>query len=247
MPIQDPKFFARGDEVMFKDCYIIDLSRPIHTKMPVFQLISKTYLGVYQRNKENVRPGNVTSQINILVMCDHAGTHIDSPLHFNPEGSAIDRMPVDIMVGNAVLQDYSFKKPGEAISAGEVEENLKKVNVDPRDLKYVLFRTGAGEYYDTDEYFSKYLEVRVDAVEWMLDRGILVFGVDASTVDHAKDRATHMLMRKRVCYHIENLANLDKLPKDKAFTFICNPLLMKDSSAAPVRALALVPKTAAER
>jgi len=227
---------------MYTGYDVIDLSRPIHTKMPVFPLISKTYLGVYQGHKENLRPGNVTSQINILVMCDHAGTHIDSPLHFNPEGSAIDRMPVDIMVGNAVLQDYSFKKPGEAISAVEVEENLKKVNVDPLDLKYILFRTGASEYYDTDQYFSKYLEVRVDAVEWMLDRGILVFGVDASTVDHAKDRATHMLMRKRVCYHIENLANLDKLPQDRVFTFICNPLLMKDSSAAPVRALALVPK-----
>jgi kynurenine formamidase len=49
-------------------------------------------------------------------------------------------------------------------------------------------------------------------------------------------------MRKRVCYHIENLANLDKLPQDRIFTFVCNPLLMLDSSAAPFRALALVPK-----
>jgi len=120
---------------------------------------------------------------------------------------------------------------------------LKKIGADPRDLKFILFRTGAGEYYETDEYLSKYLEVPVPAVEWMLDRGILVFGVDASTVDHAKDRATHMLMRRRVCYHIENLANLDKLPADRMFTFICNPLLMLNSSAAPFRALALVPRT----
>ena len=77
---------------------------------------------------------------------------------------------------------------------------------------------------------------------WMLDRGILVFGVDASTCDHAKDRATHMLMRNRVCYHMENLANLDKLPQDRIFTFVCTPLMMLNSSASPVRALALVPK-----
>ena len=221
---------------------VIDLSRPIHTKMPVFPAISKTYLGVYMSHKDTLRPGNISSQTNILVMCDHAGTHIDSPIHFNPEGTSIDKMPVDIMVGNAVMQDYSFKKTGESITASEVEENLKKINVDARDLKYILFKTGAGEHYDTDEYMSKYLEVRADAVEWMLDRGILVFGVDASTVDHAKDRATHMLMRKRVCYHIENLANLDKLPQDRIFTFVCTPLLMLNSSAAPVRALALVPK-----
>ena len=221
---------------------VIDLSRPIHTKMPVFPAISKTYLGVYLGHKDTLRPGNISSQTNILVMCDHAGTHIDSPVHFNPEGTAIDKMPVDSMVGNAVIQDYSFKKNAESITAAEVEENLKKINVDPGDLKYILFKTGAGEYYDTDEYLSKYLEVRADAVEWMLDRGILVFGVDASTVDHAKDRATHMVMRKRVCYHIENLANLDKLPRDRMFTFVCNPLLMLNSSAAPFRALALVSK-----
>lgn len=219
---------------------VIDLSRPIHTKMPVFPAISKTYLGVYLGHKETLRPDNISSQTNILVMCDHAGTHIDSPLHFNPEGTAIDKMPVDIMVGNAVMQDYSSKKNAGSITAAEVEENVKKINVDPHDLKYILFKTGAGEYYNTDEYLGKYLEVSTDAVEWMLNRGILVFGVDASTVDHAKDRTTHMLMRKRECYHIENLANLDKLPQDRIFTFVCNPLLMLNSSAAPFRALALV-------
>ena len=208
--------------------------------MPVFPAISKTYLGIFLGHQDTLRPGGISSQANILVMCDHAGTHIDSPLHFNPEGTGIDKMPLDLMVGNAVMQDYSFKKTGESITAAEVEENLKKINVSPRDLKYILFRTGAAEYYDTDEYLSKYLEVRKDAVEWMLDQGILVFGVDASTCDHAKDRATHMLMRKRVCYHMENLANLDKLPRDRTFTFVCTPLMMLNSSASPVRALALV-------
>ncbi len=227
---------------MMSNYEVIDLSRPIHTKMPVFPAISKTYLGVFMGHKDSLRAGGISSQTNILVMCDHAGTHIDSPLHFNPDGTGIDKMPIDLMVGNAVMQDYSSKANTESITAAEVEQNLKKIGVEPRDLKYILFRTGAAEYYDTDQYMSKYLEVRADAVEWMLDRGISVFGVDASTCDHSKDRATHMLMRKRVSYHMENLANLDKLPGDKVFTFVCTPLMMLDASASPVRALALVPK-----
>jgi kynurenine formamidase len=151
-------------------------------------------------------------------------------------------MPIDIMVGNAVMQDYSFKEPGESVTADEVKKNLERIEVNPRDLKSILFCTGAAEYYQTDEYWSHYLEIRVDAVEWMLDHQILVFGVDASTVDHAKDRATHMFMRKKPCYHIENLRNLDKLPQERMFTFVCAPLLLKDSSASPIRALALVPR-----
>jgi kynurenine formamidase len=228
--------------MVFENHDIIDLSWPIHTNMPVFPLISKTFLGVYLGHKETIRPGNVSSQSNILMMSDHAGTHIDSPLHFNPDGTGIDKMPLDAMVGNAVMQDYSHKKSGDSITPEEVRDELSRMGKNPKDLKYILFQTGAAQYYHGQDYFSHYLEVRADTVVWMLDQGILVFGVDASTVDHAKDRATHMLMRKRACYHIENLTNLDKLPADRIFTFVCTPLAMRDSSASPIRALAFVPR-----
>jgi kynurenine formamidase len=176
------------------------------------------------------------------MMSDHAGTHIDSPLHFNPDGTGIDQMPLDAMIGNAVMQDFSHKKSGDSVTPEEVRDKLSRMGADPKNLKFILFRTGAAEYYHAQEYFSHYLEIRADTVEWMLDQGILVFGVDAPTVDHAKDRATHMLMRKRPCYHIENLANLDKLPGNRTFTFVCTPLAMRDSSASPIRAMALVPR-----
>ncbi len=218
---------------------IIDLSRPIHTNMPVFPAIPKTYLGVYRGHKETLA-GNRSWQANILMIGDHAGTHIDAPLHFNPEGTGIDQMPVEIMAGNAVVQDFSFKKPSESVTRDEVQKKLEHHGVDPKDLKFILFRTGAAEHYETDRYWTHYLEITVGAVEWMLDRNIMVFGVDASTVDHAKDRATHLLMKKRPCYHIENLANLEKLPQDRLFTFVCAPLLLRDSSASPIRALAFV-------
>jgi arylformamidase len=236
------KFPGGGELSMFDNDDIINLSRPIHTNMPVFPAIPKTFLGPYRDHRESVRPDGVSHQSNILVMGDHAGTHIDAPLHFNPNGTGIDQMPVGIMVGSAVMQDFSFKKPGDSVTADEVKRNMDRTRVNPKDLRYVLFRTGAAEHYQTDEYWSHYLEIKVDAVEWMLDQNILVFGVDASTVDHARDRATHMLMRKRPCYHIENLTNLDKLPQDRIFTFVCAPLLLKDSSASPIRALALVPR-----
>ncbi|HVN23297.1 MAG TPA: cyclase family protein [Syntrophorhabdales bacterium] len=219
---------------------IIDLSRPIHTNMPVFPAITKTYLGIFTAHKDSVKPNGVSHQSNILVMGDHAGTHIDAPLHFNPAGTGIDQMPVDLLAGNAIMQDYSDRKPGESVTADDVKTRLERYRINPKDLTYILFRTDAAPHYGTEAYWSHYLEIRTDAVEWMLDEGILIFGVDASTVDHAGDRSTHMLMRKRPCYHIENLVNLDRLPQDRMFTFICAPLLMRDSSASPIRAFALV-------
>jgi kynurenine formamidase len=220
----------------------IDLTHPIHTGMPVFPAITKTFLGVYRGHKEPFSSANFTVQTNILMMSDHAGTHIDAPIHFNPGGTGIDQFPVDLAFGPAVMQDFSFKKSGDVVTLQEVTNKLEGIGVSPKDLKYILFRTGAAELYNTDKYMSHFLEIRVEAVEWMVNQGILVFGVDASTVDRDPDRSTHMFMRKKVCYHIENLANLDKLPQDRIFTVICTPLPLKDSSASPVRVVAALPR-----
>ena len=227
---------------MLENHDIIDLSRPIHTHMPVFPAILKTYLGVYTAHKDSVKPNGVSHQSNILMIGDHAGTHIDAPLHFNPEGIGIDQMPTDLLTGRAIMQDFSDRNTGDSITAEDVKKGLEGFHINPKDLDYILFCTGAAGHYGSEAYWGHYLEIRKDAVEWMLDQGILVFGVDASTVDHARDRATHMLMRKRVCYHIENLTNLDKLPRDRTFTFVCAPLLLRDASASPIRAFALVPR-----
>lgn len=227
---------------MFDKYTVVDLTRPIHTDMPTFPAILKTYLGTYKSHKETLWPDGRSWQANILVMGDHAGTHIDAPLHFNPNGTGIDQMPLEMMQGNAVMQDYSYKKSGESVMMDEIVENLNRIRVDPKQLRFLLFKTGAAELYGTDAYMGHYLEIKADGVEWMLDHGIAVFGVDASTVDHASDRATHLLMRKRPCYHIENLANFDRLPVDSMFGFFCAPLIMKNASASPIRALALIEK-----
>jgi hypothetical protein len=42
--------------------------------MPVFPLIPKTFLEVYQGHKEILRPPNISVQTNIIVMSEYAGT-----------------------------------------------------------------------------------------------------------------------------------------------------------------------------
>ena len=219
---------------------IIDLSRPIHTHMPVFPTVPKTFLGIYKGHQRVDYPPMFSTQNNLIVMSDHAGTHLDAPVHFNPDGISIDQFPLDLVIGPAVVQDFSFKKSGDSVRVEEVKQKLDSIGVSPKELKYVLFRTGAAELYNTDQYMDYYLEIHVDAVAWLANQGVLIFGVDANTVDHDMDRLTHLYMRKRACYHIENLANLDKLPQNRAFTFVCTPLLLRGSSASPIRAIAVV-------
>jgi kynurenine formamidase len=218
----------------------VDLGHPIQTQMPVFPSIMKTFVGVYRSHKENTRPGGVSSQTNIIVMCDHAGTHVDAPIHFNPDGTSIDQMPLDLMVGEAVLLDFTDKKSGDVVTVKDVEGKLKDAGIGPGKINAILFKTGAGPLYGTDKYYQHYLEIHRDTVRWMASCGIKLWGVDASTIDSAPGRETHMLLRELEFYHMENLANLDALPVNVIFTLTCVALPFVGATASPLRPIAIL-------
>jgi kynurenine formamidase len=218
----------------------VDLCRPIQTQMPVFPSVLKTFVGVYRGHSESLRPGGVSSQTNIIIMSDHAGTHVDAPIHFSPNGKTIDKMPLDLMFGEAVLLDFSDKKSGDSVMAEEVEKRLSNAKINPGHLKAILFKTGAAPLYGTDAYFKHYLEIHHETVRWMARQGIRLWGVDASTIDHAHNRATHMLLRELEFYHMENLANLDTLPVNFPFTLACVSLPFVGATASPLRPLAIL-------
>jgi len=149
-------------------------------------------------------------------------------------------MPLELFVRRAIVLDFSYKKSGDSIAAEEVEKKLTDAEVIPGQINAVLFKTGAAPLYGTDEYDKHYLEVSPEAVSWMAEKGIKLWGVDASTVDHAHNKATHMLLRKLEFYHIENLANLEALPVNSPFRLICVPLPFVGATASPLRPIAIL-------
>jgi len=218
----------------------IDLAYPIQTQMPVFPSVLKTFVGVYRGHKESLRPGGISSQSSVIVMSDHAGTHVDAPIHFNPDGKTIEKMPLDLMIGEAVVLDFSYKTSGDSVTAEEVEKKLKDAKINPGQLKAILFKTGAAPLYGTEQYFKHYLEIHHETVRWMAKQGIRLWGVDASTIDHSHNRATHMLLRELEFYHMENVANLDSLPVGIPFTLVCVALPFTGATASPLRPIAIL-------
>ena len=217
---------------------IVDLSRPTETGMPLYPTICSTYVGTYRGHADTLRPGGVSATHGIIVMSDHAGTHVDAPVHFNPGGITIERVPLDIMYGPALAFDFSCKGAGDSIGPEEVETKFASLRLDPESVKILLFRTGADSLYGKEAYFRHFLDVKPETVIWLLGHGIKLFGVDASTID-GEAKATHMLLREREFYHIENLTNLDKLG-NSLFTFVGFPLKLTGASASPIRAVAIL-------
>jgi kynurenine formamidase len=189
----------------------------------------------------------------------HSGTHLDYSFHYgsNSEGrpsKTAEEIPLEWCYADGVRLDLTHKKPKEVIKASDIEECLKKINytIKPNDI--VFLQTGADKFYGGQKYFTDYPGVGVSAIDYLLDKGVKIFGVDTMGIDRPyrfmlkeflekKDPKalypSHFYGRIREYIHIERLANLDKLP-DFGFRVICFPVKIKQTGAAWARVVAIL-------
>jgi len=215
---------------------IIDLTHEIHTDMPQF-IKSRPYAYI-----ETIRHevGNHLIGSTLCIFVDHIGTHIDAPFHFNPGGKPINEMPLEVMRSTGILLDFSYKEAGTSIKLEEVKDYFKKLNLKPRKGYSVIFYTGAFKKWGSPSYFEHIVEIDPKTVRWLCNNGVMVYGVDAISVDtDFVTYPTHSLLMEIEHYIVENLTNLDTIP-NPIFEFLVFPIKLRRATAAPVRAVAIV-------
>ncbi|MBA3977804.1 MAG: cyclase family protein [Nitrosopumilus sp.] len=166
----------------------------------------------------------------------HLGTHIDSPIHFNPTGESVEKIPLEktvILDKTKVLK--IIKNDDETIDVNEV----KKYNIKKDDT--VLIYTGWSSNILKDKYFKKNPGLSEQAAEHLANLGINLVGIDSPNIDPAFDKKfkSHKIFSAKSIPIIENLVNLDRIHKDN-FIFIALPLKLENCSGSPIRAIALI-------
>ena len=58
----------------------------------------------------------------------HTGTHVDAPKHFIKKGKTIDKIDLDLLTGEALVVDLSYKKKFTEVSVSELKKFIKKKN-----------------------------------------------------------------------------------------------------------------------
>lgn len=189
----------------------------------------------------------------------HIGTHLDYSFHYGSASEGrpsrcADEIPLELCFSDGIKLDLTSKAPEETIKAQDLDEALKKINYRLKANDIVLLQTGADKLYGTPKYFSDYPGVDISAIDYLLDKGIRIFGVDTMGIDRPyrimlkeflekKDAKylypAHFYGRKREFIHIERLANLDKLP-ERGFKVICFPVKIRKTGAAWARVVALL-------
>lgn len=191
-------------------------------------------------------------------MAEHGGTHIDAPVHFADGRQTVDEIPLERLIGPAVVVDVTGQSARDADYRVSVDDLLQAEAADGEIPvgAIVLIRTGfssrwpdAGEYLGTAERGEAAVEhlrfpgLHPDAARWLADnRSIAAAGIDTASIDYGRSTLfeAHRALHERNIPAFENLTNLDQLPPRGAFV-VALPMKIAGGSGGPLRAIAIVP------
>jgi arylformamidase len=191
---------------------------------------------------------------NMVQMTVHAGTHIDSPHHFFRNKPSIEQLPLEPMMGKAVVLDLTFKGTAKARILPEdlerAERQLKEQGIEIPEGTMLLLRTDWPKGHDTTDpnwwndspYLSK------EAAEWIVGKKPAVVGFDFAQEEKGSDyqqadqiltsaMRVHRTILPKVVFQIENLINLDQI--GPTAQIVALPAKWKTESA-PARVIAIL-------
>jgi len=191
---------------------------------------------------------------------EHGGTHLDAPIHFSAGRRSVDEIPLEDLIGPAVVIDVSANTEGDTdylVSVSDIQEWEAVYGVIPPGAM-VLLNTGHGSNWpDPLSYLGTELR-GPDAVpllhfpgldpataQWLVDnRSIRGVGLDTPSIDYGQSQTfeSHRILAGRNILIFENVAHLDAIPPTGAL-LIAAPMKIRGGSGAPVRLLAFVPQS----
>jgi kynurenine formamidase len=189
---------------------------------------------------------------------EHGGTHLDAPIHFSAGRWSTDQIPVDRLVGPAVVIDVSTQAaadPDYELTVDDVDDwEIRHGRIPPGAI--VLLHTGWGRFWpDRKAYLGDdtpgdaanlhFPSYGREAAHLLVDeRQVAVLGVDTASIDPGPSTGfwVHRIANQSNVPGLENVANLDRLPPAGSWV-IALPMKIAGGSGGPVRIIAFVPES----
>lgn len=165
--------------------------------------------------------------VSKVTLSTHSGAHADAPRHYDPGGATTEALDLRRYLGPCRVVDA--RSATGAVRPKDVAAAL--TDPPPR----VLLRTF--EAFPHDRWVSDFTAVSAELVEALADRGVLLIGSDAPSMDPqaSKDLPAHNAIRRRGLSILEGLV-LDEVPFGD-YELIALPLPLAGLDASPVRAI----------
>ncbi|MGD9818300.1 MAG: cyclase family protein [Desulfomonilaceae bacterium] len=210
---------------------------------------------------EDQLPGGLGWAMEFISLTTHSGTHLDAPYHYHPTmdkgvpAMTIDQIPLEWCFSDGIILDFSHKADGDRITIKDLEAELDKIDYEIKPLDIVLIRTGADSYWGTPEYLVKGCGMDRESTLFLTQKGVKVVGIDAWSWDRplpylAKEFSetgdprviweAHFAGIDVGYCHMEKMANLDAIGRQRDFKVCCFPVNIKRATAGWVRPVAIV-------
>jgi kynurenine formamidase len=205
-----------------------------------------------------VTPGGFYYAANKFSTSEHGGTHLDAPIHFAEGRHTVDQIPLDRLIGPAIVVDVTKSAEADAdylIGTADLEAFERAHGRIPDDT-VVLFRTGysarwpdAARYLGTAERgaaaVAKLHFPGLDpaAARFLVQqRKVRAVGIDTASIDRGQSTTfeTHQILAAANVPGFENLTALERLPPAGAHV-VALPMKIRGGTGGPLRAIAILP------
>lgn len=181
-------------------------------------------LELIERKRMNRGDTNNSSSVHSSV---HAGTHVDAPFHFVPNGATIEALPLELFIGPARVCAVDC---GTHITAGDVER------AGIRDEARVLFKTRNSTLLKKGIYDAGFAPFSVDGAKALVDRGVKLVGLDYLSAAAANEQVpVHRAFLDHGVILLEGV-DLSDVPPGR-YELFCPPVKLAGSDGAPCRAV----------
>jgi kynurenine formamidase len=221
---------------------VIDLSQPLSRESQLHPFFPPTQVLRHIQHTDAAQ-GQPSFSAEIIITSNHAATHVDAFGHYDPKGVKIAEMPLDTFCGDAICVDIREYPGGHDVTAEEVERAVAGSGQELRQGDILLF---CSDHYNrtagTPAFLDGFNGISAEAVHWMADRGVKIFGVETISPDlvYITDQyPTHRACAERGITHYENLNNLKDVV-GRRFEFYGFPLRLEPAYGSPVRAVAVL-------
>jgi arylformamidase len=171
-------------------------------------------------------PRGGSSNVSAVDMGVHTGTHIDAPLHLEDTGCDAANVPVDRCIGPARVYSISVQ---ECIRAADL------IALDWQGVQRALFKTHSDIPHNG--FDSKFIYFKEDAAEFLIQKKVLLVGIDAPSVDalDSVSLPSHRILLDQGTVILEGIQLGNVEPGD--YELICLPLKLAGLDGSPVRAI----------
>jgi kynurenine formamidase len=193
---------------------------------------------------------------NDFSAAEHGGTHLDAPIHFSEDGMKADEIPLERLVGRAIVVDVSKQALADRdylVSRADLRAWERKNGRIP-NRSIVLLRTGYDRFWpDAERYLGTaergeaavpklhFPGLDPDGARWLVKaRRLRAVGIDTASIDRGQssDFRAHRILGAANVPVFENVARLGKLPS-RGFMVVALPMKIEGGSGGPLRIMAI--------